>query len=81
MRTAIDAAGRVVIPKGLRDALGLESGQPLDITVRDGRLEIVPAPTPMRLVDEGDGPVAVAEVEMPSLTVEQVRDTLEQVRR
>jgi AbrB family looped-hinge helix DNA binding protein len=71
----------VVIPKALRDALGLTPGQPLDIVARDGRLEIVPAPTPMRLVDEGEGVVVVADVEMPPLTVEMVRDTLEQVRR
>jgi AbrB family looped-hinge helix DNA binding protein len=48
MRTAIDAAGRVVIPKALRDSLGLAAGQPLEIAERDGRLEIVPAVTPMR---------------------------------
>lgn len=81
MRTAIDSVGRVVIPKGLRDALGLSAGQPLDITLREGRLEIAPAPTPLRLVDDGDGLVAVADIDMPQLTVEQVRDTLEQVRR
>lgn len=81
MRTAIDSAGRVVIPKALRDSLGLTSGQPLEISARDGRLEIVPAPTPMRLVDEGDGVVAVADVEMPPLSAEAVRATLEQVRR
>lgn len=81
MRTAIDSAGRVVIPKSLRDALGLTAGQALEIAERDGRLEIVPAPTPMRLVDEGDGVVAVADVDMPVLTADLVRDTLEHTRR
>jgi AbrB family looped-hinge helix DNA binding protein len=34
MRTTIDKAGRVVIPKGLRDALGLAPG-PVEL-IRDG---------------------------------------------
>jgi AbrB family looped-hinge helix DNA binding protein len=81
MRTAIDSAGRVVIPKALRQALGLSAGQPLEIVERDGRLEIMPAPTPMKLVDEGDGVVAVADGDMPVLTADMVRDTLERIRR
>ncbi|MBL7491607.1 AbrB/MazE/SpoVT family DNA-binding domain-containing protein [Frankia sp. AgB1.9] len=81
MRTAIDAAGRIVVPKALRDALGLSPGQSLEIVERDGRLEIVPAPTPMSLVDDGDGLVAVADTEMPPLTADLVRETLERTRR
>jgi bifunctional DNA-binding transcriptional regulator/antitoxin component of YhaV-PrlF toxin-antitoxin module len=67
----------------LRDALGLTAGQPLEIAERDGRLEIVPAPTPMKLVGQGDsdGVVAVAEAEMPVLTADLVRATLERTRR
>jgi AbrB family looped-hinge helix DNA binding protein len=81
MRTAIDRAGRIVVPKKLRDALGLEPGQPLDITVRDGRIEIEPVPTPMRLVRRGGRPVAVPDVDLPPLTADVVRETLDQVRR
>ncbi len=81
MRTAIDSAGRIVIPKVLRDALGLTAGQPLEITEQDGRLEIVLAATPMLLVDEGDGVAAVADADMPVLTADLVRDTLERIRR
>jgi AbrB family looped-hinge helix DNA binding protein len=44
MRTALDGAGRVVVPKALRDALRLTAGQPLEIAERDGRLETVPVP-------------------------------------
>ncbi len=81
MRTAIDGAGRIVVPKALRDALGLTAGQVLEIAERDGRLEIVPAPTPMRLADEGDGVAAIADAEMPVLTAAMVRETLERIRR
>lgn len=38
-------------------------------------------PTPMRLKKRGKGVVAVPEAELPTLTAEQVRDTLERVRR
>ena len=58
---------------------GLLAAPPVD--ERDGRLEIVPATTPMRLVDEVDGVAAVADADMPVLTVDMVRDTLERVRR
>jgi AbrB family looped-hinge helix DNA binding protein len=81
MRTTIDAAGRIVVPKSLRDALGLMPGQDLDVEVRDGRLEIEVPPTPMRLERRGDLMVAVPEEALPELTPEDVRATLEQIRR
>jgi AbrB family looped-hinge helix DNA binding protein len=81
MRTAIDGAGRVVVPKALRDALGLTAGQVLEIAERDGRLEVAPAPTPKRLADEGDGVAAIDGVEMPRATFAIVRETLERTRR
>ena len=81
MKATIDAAGRIVVPKPLRQALGLEPGQALEIRAGDGRLEIEIAATPMRLRKRGKGVVAVPETKLPQLTAEQVRDALERVRR
>jgi AbrB family looped-hinge helix DNA binding protein len=81
MKTTIDAAGRIVVPKSLRQALGLKAGQLVEIRAGDGRLEIEIAPTPMRLKKRGKGVVAVPDARLPALTAEQVRDTLERVRR
>lgn len=80
MRTTIDAAGRLVVPKALRDALGLGGGEELSVRAREGRLEIEPIPTPMHLERKGAGLVAVPEVDLPVLTADQVREMLEQTR-
>lgn len=81
MRTTIDTAGRIVVPKSLRQTLGLQAGQELEIRAGDGRLEIEIAATPMRLQQRGKGVVAVPETALPALTADQVRETLERVRR
>jgi AbrB family looped-hinge helix DNA binding protein len=81
MKATIDSAGRIVVPKSLRQALGLKAGQPLEIRAGDGRLEIEIAPTPVQLKKRGKGVVAVPSAELPVLTAEQVRDTLERIRR
>ena len=81
MKAVIDRAGRIIIPKQLRQALGLKPGQPLEIRATDGRLEIEIASTSMRLKKRGNGWVAIPKSPLPPLTAEQVRDTLERVRR
>ena len=81
MQTTIDAAGRIVVPKPLRQELGLVPGQLLEIRASDGRLEVEVAPTPMRLEKRGKGVVAVPETDLPPLTAELVRETLERLRR
>jgi AbrB family looped-hinge helix DNA binding protein len=81
MRTTIDAAGRIVVPKVLREQLGLKAGLPLEIRAGDGRLEVEVAATQMKLAKRGKGVVAVPAETLPPLTAGQVRDTLEGVRR
>jgi AbrB family looped-hinge helix DNA binding protein len=81
MKSTIDSAGRIVVPKALRLALGLKPGQPLEIRAGDGRLEIDIAATPMKLQKRSKGVVAVPDRQLPALTADQVRDTLERVRR
>ena len=77
MRTTIDSAGRVVIPKDLRMRLGLSGGDPVEILERDGHLEIGVVPSAMRLEGSEKGPIAVPEEDLPPLTEEIVRSTIE----
>jgi AbrB family looped-hinge helix DNA binding protein len=81
MRTTIDRAGRIVVPKALRDALGLVGGEAVEVVARDGRLEIAAAPAQLRLKRVRGGVTAVPDRPLPPLTVELVRETLEQTRR
>ena len=53
MKTTLDDAGRLVVPKALRQALGLKAGQALEIRAVDGKLEIEAAATPMQLQKRG----------------------------
>jgi AbrB family looped-hinge helix DNA binding protein len=79
--TTIDAAGRLVIPKSIRDRAELEPGIPLRIDVVDGRIEIVPEARSVRIVTKGRLRVAVPAAPSEALTASHVRRTLESIRR
>jgi AbrB family looped-hinge helix DNA binding protein len=53
MLTTIDAAGRIVIPKSLRTALGLVGGSEVNVTLHDGLIEIEPAAVDMQWEQSG----------------------------
>jgi AbrB family looped-hinge helix DNA binding protein len=63
IEAVIDQAGRVVLPKPIRDALGLLPGTKVDITPYGAGAQILPAGRTARLVEE-DG-VLVADAESP----------------
>lgn len=73
MRTTIDKAGRIVVPKRLRVALGLAPGTELEILAVDDRLEIdVPRP-PATLVDRPDGLPLIDSPGAGRLTTDDIR--------
>jgi AbrB family looped-hinge helix DNA binding protein len=82
MRTTIDGAGRVVIPKSIRDRLGLAGGTPLEISEEDGKLTLERPAVEIRLTRTGRGLVAVAAEtdDMPPLTGSETGQTLDEVR-
>lgn len=78
---AIDRAGRVVIPKEIRDAAGIEPGMPLVVTCREGRIEIEPRRRPVRIVKRGRLQVAISVEEGGEpLTRDTVRRTQDRGR-
>jgi AbrB family looped-hinge helix DNA binding protein len=81
MVTTIDKAGRIVVPKQLREQLKFRPGQKLELSAVDGRLEVGHPTTPIHLEEREGRLVAVADRPMPVLTQEMVRETLEQIRR
>jgi AbrB family looped-hinge helix DNA binding protein len=77
----IDRAGRLVIPKEIREAAGIEPGMPLVVTCRDGRIEIEPRRRPVRIVQKGRLQVAISADTDDPLTREVVSATQQKVRR
>jgi AbrB family looped-hinge helix DNA binding protein len=79
MRTTIDAAGRLVVPKALRDQLGFAPGTQLDVEAVDDHLEVV-VPSRVRL-ENGPNGVRFAADAGEKLGARQVRELMERGRR
>jgi AbrB family looped-hinge helix DNA binding protein len=58
METTIDSAGRLVVPKVLRDLLGLEPGSKVDVSQYGAGLQLLPISRTARLRTSGAGVVA-----------------------
>ncbi len=55
MEAALDSVGRLVVPKALRDALGLTTGTKVDISLYGSGLQVVPIGRTARLIPEMTG--------------------------
>lgn len=81
VRTTVDAAGRVVIPKPIRTRLGLGPGAFVAVSEEDGVVEIRPAPVEVEIVRRGSVSVVVPKTPLPTIDDDDVREALERIRR
>ncbi|WP_308467076.1 AbrB/MazE/SpoVT family DNA-binding domain-containing protein [Rathayibacter soli] len=64
MEVTMDSVGRIVVPKALRDALGLHAGSTVDVSRYGAGLQVVPAGRTARLVEESGVLVAESGIEI-----------------
>lgn len=79
MRATIDAAGRLVVPKPLREELGFAAGAELEVTAVDGHLEV--ALPSLARVEQGPHGVRFTADTDARLNAAQVRGLMERGRR
>ncbi|HEY5196903.1 MAG TPA: AbrB/MazE/SpoVT family DNA-binding domain-containing protein [Solirubrobacteraceae bacterium] len=61
MKVTMDSVGRIVIPKPLRDALGLSAGSTLDVSRYGPGIQLVSTGRTARLTDESGVLVATGD--------------------
>lgn len=79
MNTTIDRAGRVVIPKQLREIAGLRPGSPLRVEYRDGKIEIEAKAPKARLVRKGSL-LVISIPGVPKMTMEETNEWIRKAR-
>ena len=81
MEITIDPAGRIVVPKAVRDRLGLRGGHRLQLVEHEDSFELIPVALVAEVVeDHGVWRLRPAEPLEGELTPEAVRATLERTR-
>ena len=80
MKSTIDRAGRIVVPKAIREAAHLRPGTVVRFRVQGGHVEIEPVPLTVTLQRRGSLVVAVPESEQPVLKAAEVDETIAELR-
>jgi bifunctional DNA-binding transcriptional regulator/antitoxin component of YhaV-PrlF toxin-antitoxin module len=81
MQVTMDQAGRLTVPESIQKQAGILPGAPLEIQVRDGRIEIEASPRDVELVRKGRLTVAVPAEPSPPLTADMVERLVDELRR
>ncbi len=81
MRVTIDGAGRIVIPKAMRESLGLSANSEIDIMSDGGGLRLDPVSVEPRSIDRSDGLVRLSKVDGPVITDDHVRALRDSAQR
>jgi AbrB family looped-hinge helix DNA binding protein len=81
MRVAIDGVGRIVIPKPMRDELGITGPTELEVTAVNGALELTVPYIKAHLEDRDGFTVIVPDEPVPPMTTEMVNEAIERSRR
>jgi len=82
MQVTIDKLGRIVVPKPVRERLGLAPGARLDLEEDNGEMRLRPAAVPARL-EERDGVLVVVHdvgARLDEDSVLRLRDEIRQER-
>lgn len=74
METKLDSVGRVVLPKPLRDALGLKPGSVVDVSLYGQGLQLVPERRTARIERRGGRWVAVSKTPVSDADVFRLVD-------
>jgi bifunctional DNA-binding transcriptional regulator/antitoxin component of YhaV-PrlF toxin-antitoxin module len=81
MRITMDSVGRLVVPKALRAELGITGPAELEVSARDGVIELTVADMAAHVQAGRESPIIVSDAPVKPLTVEDVRAVIDRVRR
>ncbi len=77
---SVDSAGRLLLPKAIREKAGLNPGVPFEVSATKGHIEMKPAKPTVRLARQGRLTVAVAEDELAPMTEQEVLEIRQELR-
>ena len=80
MKSTIDRAGRIVVPKAIREAANLRPGMEVQFRVQGGRVEIEPVPLTVTLQRRGSLVVAAPHGNQPVMRAADVDMTIAELR-